>query len=406
MNQNQKTYYDMEKNKEYLFDPNTKEWIIKAELQDIFDEMKKNDSYDISKLKYWFFSEELSHKLFLIADNNPERKEVVLDYLMENIIDNELKREDIVFMFITDKTIKTKTWEKNIKESLVVRTNYYKAVWALVKNKINKIITPSTDKIEASQHKELMEEIDKISSYSCFAWEFSKNKESYDTKKRQIVHETLKSIFWEDANVIIPRNIDADIKIVKSNIKAPVDLDDLEKKLFHNKDEFRNLLKKSANSLASDSTLTSIPNTPFFTKLNFSAKITELLKHNRIIKESWLTLNELSNLSIKLVEKDLRWENIIINTIIKKLLNILNSGTSKWLWFYNSLIRSMEWKIPADLQKKIEPKIRIQRSREYIQNQRDLLLKKQNQINPDIISLYEHYVLNPLVEAVKIYMLK
>jgi hypothetical protein len=38
-----KTYYEMETNKEYIFDINTKEWKIKAQIQDIFDEMKKNE---------------------------------------------------------------------------------------------------------------------------------------------------------------------------------------------------------------------------------------------------------------------------------------------------------------------------------------------------------------------------
>lgn len=402
----EKKYHDLETGESYEVNPLTKEGQAIIDLDSLFKWLKKDWLYDENKMKYWFFSPELSHKLFLIANNDIEKKEIVLDYLMKNIIDKELKREDIVFMFINDKTIKTKTWEKNIKESLIVRTNYYKAIWALVKGKIKKIITPNTDKIEASKHKEIINEIDEISNFACFAWEFSKNKESFDTKKRQIIYETLKSIFWEQTNIIIPRNIDADIKISKSNMKVKIDLDNLEKKVFPTKDDLRNFLKKSATSLWSDSILTSIPSNPFFTKWNFSKKLSEILKHNRTIKESWLDINELSNFSIKLVQKDLAGENIIINTLIKKLLNILNSWTSKWLGFYNSLIRSMIWHIPADLQKKIEPKARIQRSRDYVQNQRDLLLKKQNQINPDIIMLYEDNVLTPLVEAVKIYMSK
>ncbi|MDD5213837.1 MAG: hypothetical protein PHG82_05415 [Candidatus Gracilibacteria bacterium] len=402
----EKKYHDLETGESYEVNPLTKEGQAIIDLDSLFKGLKKDGLYDENKMKYGFFSPELSHKLFLIANNDIEKKEIVLDYLMKNIIDKELKREDIVFMFINDKTIKTKTGEKNIKESLIVRTNYYKAIGALVKGKIKKIITPNTDKIEASKHKEIINEIDEISNFACFAGEFSKNKESFDTKKRQIIYETLKSIFGEQTNIIIPRNIDADIKISKSNMKVKIDLDNLEKKVFPTKDDLRNFLKKSATSLGSDSILTSIPSNPFFTKGNFSKKLSEILKHNRTIKESGLDINELSNFSIKLVQKDLAGENIIINTLIKKLLNILNSGTSKGLGFYNSLIRSMIGHIPADLQKKIEPKARIQRSRDYVQNQRDLLLKKQNQINPDIIMLYEDNVLTPLVEAVKIYMSK
>jgi hypothetical protein len=56
--------------------------------------------------------------------------------------------------------------------------------------------------------------------------------------------------------------------------------------------------------------------------------------------------------------------------------------------------------------KRIDPKIRIDKSKDYIQNQRDLLLKKQNTINPAIISMYEKDVLIPLVEAIKTYMSK
>ncbi len=401
-----KHYYDIDTGKEYPFDPKSKKWFILIKLKSLFSDLEKRENYDNRKIKYWFFDEDISHQLFLIAWEDKENREIVLDYLIENIVDKELKRTDFVFLFIKDKTINTKNWPRNINKTLFIRTNYYRAISVLVKNKISKIITPNIDKIEALKYKEIINEIDEISNFACFAWEFSKNKESFDVKKRQIIQETLKNIFWEQTNIIIPRNTDADIKISKSNIKVKIDLDDLEKKVFQTKEDFRNFLKKYTNSLWSSSVLTSLPDTPFFVKWNFAKKLSEILKHNRIIKESWLNLNELSNFAMKLVEKDLAGENIIINTIITKLLNILNSGTSKWLVFYNSLIKSLQWKIPSDLQKKIEPKARIQNSREYIQNQRNLLLKKQNQISPHIITMYEKDVSIPLVEAVKIYMSK
>ncbi len=390
---------------------NEKEWKIKAQIQDIFDEMKKNNIFDINKLKYWFFPPELSHSLYKIAANNQENKEIILDYLMENIIDSELKREDFIFMFITDKTIKTKTWEKNIKESLVVRTNYYKAIWALVKCKIKKIITPNTDKIEASKHKEIIEEIDTISSYACFAWEFSKNKESFATKKRQIIYETLKSIFWDKSNIIIPRDKNTDIKIIKSQIKIEksnsIDFDKIERKLFHITDDLRKFLTTSANKIWTESVLTSRTPDNLFIKQNFASQIASFLKHNKVIKELDLNKEQLQLFSSILFEKDLHGENIIINTIIKKLLNILNSNSSKWLWFYNFLINKvLRWNIPEHVLKRIDPKIRIDKSKDYIQNQRDLLLKKQNTINPAIISMYEKDVLIPLVEAIKTYMSK
>ncbi len=408
---NQQTYYDMVTGKEYLLDPTTKKWHTQIELESLFDWLKKDWLYDANKMKYWFFPPELSHKLYLIVWNDSEKKEIVLDYLMKNIIDTELKREDFVFMFITDRTVKTKTWEKNIKESLIVRTNYYKAIWAVVKNKIKKIINPNTDKIEASKHKEIIEEIDTISEFACFAENFVKNKESFDTKKRQIIHETLKSIFWDTSTIIIPRDKNTDIRIIKSWIKIEksnnIDFNKIERKLFPITDDLRKFLSTSANKIWTETVLTSRTPDNLFIKKDFASKLASFLKHNKQVKELALNKEQLELFSSKILEKDLSWENIIINTIIKKLLNILNSWTSKWLWFYNFLINKvLRGNIPEHLQKKVEPKIRIDRSREYIQYQRDLLLKKETQVNPNVITMYEKDVLIPLVEAVKIYMSK
>lgn len=408
---NKEIYYDMVNGKEYKFDHTLKEWHTKIEIESLFEWIKKDRLYDENKMKYWFFSPELSHKLFLIVWNDSEKKEILLDYLMKNIIDSELKREDFVFMFITDRTVKTKTWEKHIKESLVVRTNYYKAVWAVVKNKIKKIITPNTDKIEASKHKEIIEEIDLMSSFACFAEAFSKNKESFDVKKRQIISETLKTIFWDTSTIVIPKDKNVDIRIIKSWNKIEksnsIDFYKIEKKVFPITDDMRKFLTTSANKIWSETVLTSRTPDNLFIKKDFASKIASFLKHNKQVKELALNKEQLELFSSILLEKDLHGENIIINTIIKKLLNILNSWTSKWLWFYNFLLNKvLRGNIPEHVLKRIDPKIRIDRSKEYIQNQRDLLMKKQNIINPSIINTYEKHVLIPLVEAVKTYMSK
>lgn len=398
---------------------------LENKLDSLFNEIKLEWSFNENQLKYWFFSPELSHKLFLLSENNKEKKETILNYLMDNIIDKELKREDIVFLFINDKTIITKNWEINIKERLIVRTNYYKAIWAIVKNKVKTVITPNTTRIEASKYKDIIDEIDVITQLWCFAPEFKKNPQNFELKKRQIIASTLKWIFWGNSTIVVPRTTKFDIHIRNNlinldhptviNTKTPiienkknVNFQDLEKKVFPTKSDLRKFLSSVANKVLPKNLLISQKYENIFTKPEFIFQIISLIKTNKEIRQAQLNSEELKNFAKHILEKDLKTDNTILNNIIKILLNTLNANTSKWLGFYNYLIyKILNWNIPADLYKKIDPKVRIQRSREYVRYERDVMSKKDTwAVNLELFNQYENDVLNPLVEALKIYMSK